>query len=86
MFNKKKTKKKPGAAKKKIIKKKKCCLCQEKREMFNYKETERLEAFLSEKGRILPQKFSGLCARHQRGIAKVIKRARHAGLMAFEVN
>ncbi|MBN1493190.1 MAG: 30S ribosomal protein S18 [Candidatus Omnitrophica bacterium] len=82
----KKTKKKPGSAKKKIIKKKKCVLCESKRDMFNYKETAQLENFLSEKGKILPQKFSGMCAKHQRELAKVIKRARHAGLMAFEIS
>ncbi|MFC1808797.1 30S ribosomal protein S18 [Candidatus Omnitrophota bacterium] len=86
MYKKTKGKKKPGSMKKKMTKKRKCAFCTEKKDMNNYKETDQLGNFLSEKGKILPQKISGLCSRHQRGLSKVVKRARHAGLLPFEVS
>lgn len=78
-------KRKKNNARKKIVKKKNCAMCEDKTAVLHYKEVERLKSYTSEKGKIIPRKISGLCARHQRDLARVIKRARHAGLLEFAV-
>ena len=69
----------------KFIRKKICRLCAERISMLDFKETERLLKFLTEKGKILPQRISGNCAKHQRMLARTVKRARHAALIPFEI-
>ncbi len=69
----------------KFIRKKVCRLCGERVSMVDYKETERLLKFLTEKGKILPQRISGNCAKHQRMLSRAVKRARHASLVPFEI-
>ena len=49
----------------------------------DYKRVDILVKFISNKGKIIPRKFTGLSALHQRKIAKAIKRARHAGLLPY---
>ena len=49
----------------------------------NYKRVDILVKFLSDKGKIMPRKFTGLSALHQRRIAKEIKKARHASLLPY---
>ncbi len=49
----------------------------------DYKRVDILVKFISNKGKIVPRKFTGLSALHQRRIAKAIKRARHAGLLPY---
>lgn len=51
----------------------------------NYKDTDKLSKFLTEKGKIIPRRITGLTAKQQRVLARAIKRARHAGLIAFQV-
>lgn len=51
----------------------------------NYKDTERLGKFLTEKGKILPRRITGLTNKQQRLLARAIKRSRHAGLLAFQL-
>ena len=66
--------------------KKVCKLCQnEKRnyEAINYKDSKFLKFFISDKGKILPRRVTGTCARHQRTVATSIKRARHMALIPF---
>jgi small subunit ribosomal protein S18 len=50
----------------------------------DYKDTERLSKFLTEKGKIIPRRITGLNAKQQRTLVRAIKRARHAGLLAFQ--
>ena len=68
----------PGFFRKKV-----CKLCAEKLEAIDYKDTQRLQKFITERGKITPSRISGLCARHQRKLAVAIKRARHAALLPF---
>ncbi len=60
-----------------------CRFCRDESSMMEYKDTERLWKFLTEKGKIVPRRVSGNCARHQREIARLIKRSRHAALLPF---
>lgn len=50
---------------------------------FDYKRPETLRPFITSHGRIKPQRLNGLCAKHQRRLAKEIKRARHLALLPF---
>lgn len=51
----------------------------------DYKDTETLRRYLSSFGKIVPRKRSGVCAWHQRKLAKAIKRARFMGLLPYAV-
>ncbi len=67
-----------------FIRKKICRFCAEKSvEKIDYKDTMRLSKFISEKGKIVPSRVSGNCARHQRMLARAIKRARQITLLPF---
>lgn len=68
-----------------FFRKKICRFCSEKLVMLDYKESERLGKFLTEKGKIIPRRVTGVCAKHQRGLTRSIKRARHAALLPFQV-
>lgn len=50
----------------------------------DYKDADRLSKFLTEKGKILPRRISGVNAKQQRLLTRAIKKARHAGLLAFQ--
>lgn len=52
----------------------------------DYKDAEQLRRFISEKGKILPRRVTGICAKHQRELTRVIKRARHAGTIAYVID
>jgi small subunit ribosomal protein S18 len=49
--------------------------------LIDYKDVRRLRAFVSERGKIIPRRISGSCARHQRQLCKAIKRARTMALV-----
>jgi len=67
-----------------IFRRKKICkFCAEHIEDIDYKNVERLEKFLTERGKILPSRISGMCARHQRRLAAAIKRARSIALLPY---
>ena len=68
-----------------FMRKKVCRLCAERSPGIDYKDTERLVKFLTEKGKILPQRISGNCTKHQRMLARAVKRARHTSLIAFAI-
>lgn len=63
--------------------KKVCPFCVDKVEHIDYKEISKLRKFISERGKILPKRISGNCAKHQRQLTNAIKRARHVALMPF---
>ena len=69
---------------KKAPRKKVCAFCQEKLDVIDYKDVNRLKKFISEGGKILPRRMSGTCAAHQRTLAKAIKLARIAALLPFK--
>jgi len=76
-------KKKAPAKFKKIFKKKPCRLCQNKVDDIDYKNVDFLQRYISDKGKIVPSRLSGNCAKHQRMVSNRIKRARVAGLLPF---
>ncbi len=60
-----------------------CSFCVDKVENLDYKDVAKLRRFISERGKILPRRVTGTCARHQRELTVAIKRARHIALLPF---
>lgn len=60
-----------------------CSFCIDKVENIDYKDVSKLRRFISERGKILPRRVTGTCARHQRELTVAIKRARHIALLPF---
>ncbi len=72
------------ATKKQYFRRKKVCrFCVEKIDDINYKDTRLLNAFISERGKIVPRRISGVCAPHQRRLSEAIKQARNIALIPF---
>ena len=67
----------------KRAKRKVCSFCVDKIEHIDYKDAPRLRRYLSERGKILPRRITGTCAKHQRQLTVAIKRARHIALLPF---
>jgi len=63
--------------------KKVCNFCAERIHQIDFKEVSRLRRFVSERGKILPRRVTGSCARHQRRLATALKRARHMALLPY---
>lgn len=63
--------------------KKVCVFCADKNAVIDYKDVNRLKKFVSERGKILPRRITGTCAKHQRALTVAIKRARHIALMPY---
>jgi small subunit ribosomal protein S18 len=66
-------------------KKKVCTFCVDKVERVDFKEAQRLRRFISERGKMLPRRVSGNCAKHQRQLTVAIKQARIMALLPFTV-
>lgn len=66
-----------------IPKRKVCSFCNQKMDVIDYKESERLRQYTSDTGKIEPRRKTGTCAKHQRALAKAIKRARHLALLPY---
>lgn len=77
------SKKKKLRDKFRITEKKFCRFCKGEGVDFDYKEIKRMERFLSERGKILSRRITGNCAKHQRKIAVLIKRARFLALLPY---
>lgn len=67
-------------------KKKVCSFCQNKEEVIDYKDVNKLRKYITEKGKILPRRQTGVCSAHQRKLAEAIKRARVMALLPFLAN
>ncbi len=65
------------------LKKKKCDFCRNKTTAIDYKDIGKLSKFTTERGKILPSRISGNCPKHQRRLARAIKRARTIALMPY---
>ncbi len=65
-------------------KKKVCAFCVEKAEEIDYKDVAKLKRYITEKGKIIPRRTSGVCAEHQRALSTAIKRARIMALLPFK--
>ena len=67
---------------KKFFRKKVCRFCANKAKI-DYKDADNLRRYMTERGKILPRRMTGTCAKHQREVAKAIKRARTISLLPF---
>ena len=70
--------KKRGRRKKRV-----CQSCVDKVTVIDYKDINKLRRYVSERGKILPRRITGNCAKHQRALTVAIKRARHIALMPY---
>lgn len=60
-----------------------CQFCTDKSVVIDYKQADLLRRYVSEDGKIRPRRQTGACAKHQREMARAIKRARHLALLPF---
>jgi len=60
-----------------------CRFCVDKVKTIDYKDIKRLEAFIKDRGKIIPSRHSGNCAKHQRLVAEAIKKARFLALVPY---
>jgi small subunit ribosomal protein S18 len=60
-----------------------CSFCVDKVESIDYKDVARLRRYISERGKIIPRRISGNCAKHQRQMTVAVKRARIVALLPF---
>ncbi len=72
-FNRKRRKRRPKV----------CHFCVEKVTSVDYKEAEKLKKYVTERGKIVPRRVTGTCAKHQRQLTSAIKRARMIALLPF---
>jgi small subunit ribosomal protein S18 len=72
-----------GGRRKFIARRKVCTFCADSIRVVDYKDVKRLQRYISERGKILPRRRTGTCARHQRTLTTAIKRARHLALLHF---
>ena len=62
---------------------KKVCVFCGKDNVIDYKDINKLKRYISERGKILPRRITGNCAKHQRALTVAIKRARHLAMMPY---
>lgn len=72
-FNKKRRKRRPKV----------CHFCVDKATGVDYKDIEKLKKYITERGKIVPRRVTGVCAKHQRQLTRAIKRARTVALLPF---
>lgn len=63
-----------------------CTFCTDKIEYIDYKDVNRLRRFVNERGKIMPRRMTGTCAKHQRELAIAVKRARQVALLPFSAD
>ena len=63
--------------------KKVCVFCGKENNEIDYKDVNKLKRYVSERGKILPRRITGNCAKHQRAITVAVKRARHLAIMPY---
>ena len=66
-----------------FFKRRVCIFCKEKIDHIDYKDTEHLKRYITERGKIVPSRSSGNCAKHQRMLAMAMKRARFMALLPY---
>ena len=69
-----------------IRRKKVCVFCGDKNAEIDYKDVNKLKRYVSERGKILPRRITGNCAKHQRALTVAVKRARHIALMPYTLD
>jgi len=65
------------------MRKKVCTMCANKELVLDYKNYDQMKKFVNEKGKILPRRATGACAKHQRAITVAVKRARHIAILPY---
>ena len=75
-------KRRPGSIRRR---KKVCVFCGKEHAGIDYKDVNKLKRYVSERGKILPRRITGNCAKHQRALTVAIKRARHISLLPYTV-
>lgn len=78
-----KAKPKTRERKERRARRKVCRFCADKVTEIDYKELARIKIFISERGKIIPRRISGNCAKHQRALTTAIKRARMLALLPY---
>lgn len=73
-----------GGGRKRFFRKKVCYFCTNKVNTCDYKDTDLLRKFVTERGKLLPRRITGTCAKHQRMVAREIRKARIVALLPFE--
>lgn len=75
----------PGSRSKRkfFMKKKVCFFCKNKEAVIDYKDVNMMRRFIAESGKIVPRRFSGTCAKHQRKLSTEIKKARQMALIPY---
>ena len=63
-----------------------CSFRLEHQDVIDYKEVARLRRYLSDRGKILPRRMTGVCSRHQRRLTVALKRARHIALLPYSAD
>lgn len=71
----------PGGRRRKKV----CAFCADKKAVIDYKDVSKMRRFISERGKILPRRISGNCAKHQRAVTQAVKRSRHIALLPYTV-
>lgn len=71
--------------KKRFFKRKRCKFCADKVSSIDYKDFDRLRKHLTERGKIIPRRITGNCAKHQRQLTVAIKRARYMALLPYVI-
>ena len=66
--------------------KKVCASCADANKALDYKDVALLKKYVSERGKILPRRITGNCAKHQRALTVAVKRARHVALMPYSID
>jgi len=67
--------------------KKVCVFCADKANaVIDFKDVNKLKRYVSERGKILPRRITGNCAKHQRALTVAVKRARHIALMPYSMD
>lgn len=69
--------------KRRMKRKKVCAFCAAKTEVIDYKDVNKLKRYVTERGKIVPRRISGTCAKHQREVTTAIKRARAIALLPY---
>ena len=62
-----------------------CAFCEDSNLVIDFKDVNTLKKYISERGKILPRRITGSCAKHQRAVTLAVKRARHVALLPYTV-
>jgi small subunit ribosomal protein S18 len=74
---------KGGFRRRGAVRRKVCRFCADRDSSIDYKDTRALSAFITERGKVVPSRITGNCAKHQRELTTAIKRARAVALLPF---